>query len=132
MFHSYSAIFTKLHMSRHNSGDSGIFRTLALPARIMLTNTCSSSQVLLITVQIYLKHFFIFVSKVEIQYFYLDDSISMITTAIIIACHTCKHALHLTHATHASTRHTLARHLSKHTTLASTLPTKARYPRHPR
>ena len=143
-----SPIFRYIHKFTHNeaylltfehiSGNSGIFRILALPAQIMLTNTYSSSQVLLITVQIYLKHFFIFASKVYIHYFFLQDSISTITIAIIIACHQCKHTIHLTHATHVSTPPTQAhhsRHPHQHAIQERALPTlraQACYPPHPR
>ena len=104
-----------------------------------VTNTFFSSQVLLITVQIYLKHFFIFASKVYIQYFFLKDSILTITIAIIIiACHQCKHTIHLTHATHISTSPTQAHHSHyphQHAIQERALPTlhsQASHPPHPR
>ena len=108
--HKVTYIKAYLLIFGHISADSSIFRMLALPAQIMLTNTCSSSQVLLLTVQIYLKHFFIFVSKADVQHFFLQNSISIITIALIVTCHPCKHAIHLSHATHAGAPHALARH----------------------
>ena len=46
------------------------------------------------------KIFFIFVSKVNIQHFFLQDSISIITVTIIITFHPRYPRQHATHATH--------------------------------
>ena len=72
-----------------------------------------------ITAQIYLEHFFIFVSKVNIQHFYLQDNILIITITIIIAYR-------------PRTTSMLARHPHKRATLATygnTPPTPSRHPR---
>ena len=87
----------------------------------------------------YLEHFFI-VSKVNIQHFFLQDSISVITITKI----TCPPSQHATQAIHASTLLTHARfphhprrhaaHVT-HATHVSTPPappTLACHPRHPR
>ena len=81
-----------------------------------------------ITVQIYLQHFFIFASKVNIQYFFLPDNILIITITIAIAYNSSQHA---SYTTHASTPLRLACHTHKHATLAthgSTPPTSSTSP----
>ena len=125
-----SPIFRYIHKFTHNeaylltfghiSGNSGIFRILALPAQIMLTNTYSSSQVLLITVQIYLKHFFIFVSKVFSSGQYFNDNNSNNNSMPPVQTHHPPHPRYTRqHATHVSTPPTLARYSGKSATRAT-------------
>ena len=141
----FSPIFSYIHKVTHNevylltfghiSGNSGIFRILALPAQIMLTNTYSSSQVLLITVQIYLKHFFIFVSKVFSSGQYFSDNNSNNNNMPPVQTHHPPHSRYTRqHATHVSTPSTLARYSGKsatrttHAIRASMLPTPPTLP----
>ena len=135
-----SPIFRYIHKFTHNeaylltfehiSGNSGIFRILALPAQIMLTNTYSSSEVLLITVQIYLKHFFIFVSKVFSSGQYFNDNNSNNNSMLPVQTHHPPHPRYTRqHATDVSTPPTLAHYSGKsatratHAIRASMLPT---------
>ena len=99
MFHAYSGIFTKLHIARHICAhwDSDIFRILALPVQ------SNVKQQLLFKSGSF--HF------CKSKHFFLQDSNSIITITIIIACNPRYHTTHPTHA--------------------STPPTQARHPRHP-
>ena len=80
-----------------------------------------------VTVQIYLEHIFIFVSKVIIQYFFLQDSISIITNN--------NNKQNAFHASTLSTLPSLSRHPPKqrytrqHATHTSMLPTQGRHTR---
>ena len=139
-FHPYSGMFTKSHITRHICSHSGIFQ--ALPAQIMLTNIYSSSQVLLITVQIYLKHFFIFVSKVFSSGQYFNDNNSHKNSMAPVQTHHPPHPRYTRqHATHVSTTPTQAhysRHPHQHATQERVLPApptlyaQACHQRHPR
>ena len=142
MLHVCPGKFTKLHIFRHAffltlghiSADSGIFRILALPVQITQSNTCSSSQVILLN---HCSNLFgkkpIFAAKVNIQNFFIQDSISIITIKIIVACHPRQHAIHPTHTTHARKQRKLERH-PRHPRQdaihASTPPTLARIAHH--
>ena len=148
MFHAYSGIFTKLHISRH-IWDSDIFRILALPVQTWNYNTNYNSMV-----QSNIKQHLLFKSGSSFEslfrsiwnifsflktlHFFLQDSISILRITTIIACNQRYHTTHPTHATHASTTlipPTLACHPRKHAahvTHASTPPTQARHPRHTR
>ena len=66
--------------------------------------------------------------------FFLQDSISMITT-VIIACHPHQYTTHVTHVSTPPSPPKLAHHprqLVNHATHASTLPTQTRHLHHPR
>ena len=80
-----------------------------------------------ITAQICLEYFFIFVSKVNIQHFYLQDNILIITITIIIAYHPHKHN---THASTPSTQTCYPCHPRKHATNPITWLTLAQIARH--
>ena len=145
MFHAYSGIFTKLHISRH-IWDTDIFRILTLPVKTWNYNTNYNSMV-----QSNVKQHLLFKSGssfeslfrsiwnifsfLNTKLFFLQDSISILKITIIIACNPRYHTTHPTHATHASTPPippTLARHPCKHATHVihnSTPPTQARHTR---
>ena len=125
MFHAYSGIFTKLHISRH-IWDSDIFRILALPVQTWNYNTNYNSMV-----QSNVKQHLLFKSGSSFEslfrsiwnifsflstyHFFLQDSISILR----IACNPHYHTTHPAHATHASTPPippTLAPHPRKHAT----------------
>ena len=80
-----------------------------------------------ITVQIYLEHFFVFVSKVNIQYFYLQYNILIITITIIIAYHPRNHN---THASMPSTQTCYPCRPRKHATHPIMSPALAQIARH--
>ena len=143
----FSPIFRYIHKVTHNeaylltfghiSGNSGIFRILALPAQITLTNTYSSSQVILIAVQIYLKHSFIFDSKAFSSGQYFNDNNSNNNSMPPVQTHHPPHPRYTRqHATHVSTPPALARYSGKtstratHTIRASMPPTLAQISRH--
>ena len=112
---------------------SPIFRILALPAQIMLTNTYSSSQVLLITVQVYLKHFFIFVSKAFSLGQYFNDNNSNNNSMPSVQTHHTPHPRYTRqHATHVSTPPN--QHATQERALPAppTLYAQACHPHHPR
>ena len=132
MFHAYSGIFTKLHISRH-IWDSDIFRILALPVQSnvkqhLLFKSGSSFEPLFRCIW----NIFSFLNT---QHFFFQDSILILRITMIIACNP---RYHTTHATHASTPlipPKLARHPRKHATHvthASTPPTQARHLHHTR
>ena len=91
--------------------------TLALQVRFLLSNNCSDL----------FGTFFIFVSKVNIQHFYLQDNILIITIAIIIAYRPRKHD---THASMPSTQRCYSCHPWKHATHPITSHTLAQIARH--
>ena len=107
MFHPYSSIFTMLHLSRNICPHSDIFQQIQAysgPVQIAKTkNTCSSSQVFLLSHCSNLFGTFLF-QKQTFNIFFVQDSISIITMT------TKKHT------THVSTPGTLARYLRKHAT----------------
>ena len=102
----------------------------------MQSNTCSLSQVLILN---HVEHFFIFVSKVNIQFFFSgqyfknnNNNNNMPPTLARHPPHPCYTRQHAPHATHASTLPTLVRHTRKHVTNGSTSSTQAHHPRHTR
>ena len=121
MFHAYSGIFTKLHISRH-IWDSDICKILALPVQ------SNVKQHLLIKSGSSFESLFRSIWNI-----FLQDSISILRITIIIACNPRYHTTHPTHANTPLTPPTLTRHLRKHathTTHASTPPALARIARH--
>ena len=125
MFHSCLGIFTKLRISRDifSHWNSDIFWIQALHVQNVKQHLLSKSGFFFqITVQIYLEHFFIFVSKVNIQHFYLQDNILIITITIILAYHPRKHDIH---ASTPSTQTCYPYHPLKHATHPITSPTLA-------
>ena len=129
--HKVTLIQTCLSTFVHISEDSDIFRILVLP--VPKTSTWSSSQVLLVfPCSNLFGTFFYFCFKSNHSTFFLKDSLSITTIAIIISCNM---SFLITHTTLT----TLTTHLT-HTTLVSmsptpmstTQPTLSRYPHHPR
>ena len=137
MFHAYSSIFTKSHISRNICPYSRIFRQIQAHSeswhyRPVSISTCSSSQVLLSNhCSNLFGNFFHFCFKSKHSTLFFQDSISIITVTTIIACHAYvsmpstplklaakphKHVTHSTQATHASTSPTRACYPCKHTT----------------
>ena len=107
--------------------DSGMFRILALQA----CNASYVKQHLLFksgySFKSFVTFFFYFCFKSKHSIFF-QDSISIITIKVIMACHP-------DHATYASTPPTLALHSRKHATHATHArksPTQAHHPHHPR
>ena len=130
MFHSYLWIFPKLRISRDifSHWNSDIFWIQALHVQNVKQHLLSKSGFFFqITVQIYLEHFFIFVSKVNTQHFYLQDNILIITITIIIAYRPRKHD---THASMPSTQRCYPCHPRKHATHPITSHTLAQIARH--
>ena len=115
--YAYGRIFAHMQAYfsrfRHNQ-DHGITCSNIVNQHLLSKSGFSPNQV---TVQIYLEHFFIFVSKVEIQHFSLQDSISVLTITIITTCqpryhatYACQPPYHATYASHASTPLIQTRH----------------------
>ena len=164
MFHVYSTIFTSYildytyrgifaHIQAYFSRfrhiqDSCITGPNNVKQHLLFKPDCSFKSLPTSTQNI----FFIFVSKVDIQHFAFQDSISVIAITIIIICHPHQHSNHASHAsmpstqthhppyprytrwpaTHASMSPTpptltmLARFPRKYATHASTLPTASK------
>ena len=153
MFHAYSGIFTKLHISRHICPhcDSDKFRMLALPVQVMLSDTCSSSQVLVLNhISGLFGTFFHFCKSKRLIFcssrWYFNnnnnnnDSMQptlapsppnphytrQYTRATHASTPPRKHATHATHASMPPTQARLSRKITPH---ATTLAPHPRYPR---